>query len=179
MFRVTSEIPDPDRLAAPRTSRAWKRVWKVAFAILAFLLAAAVVEPIRTWAWWRMAHLGSGPTCQDPGWLQKVDLVNAQATSYLPADDGVTYYPGNTADGSLATAWVAKRTREGPALSLAWTLPNAEFVRLLCVTPGYAKSPDRFTNNQRLKTFSLFLNGARQVVPALLLRPALIKQWLQ
>lgn len=138
---------------------------RIILAVLVFFLGATViVEPIRVWVLWRSAHLGSGPTCRDPGWLEPVDLINAQATSYLPTDEGVTYFPGNSADGDLATAWIAKHKDEGPPLSISWTLPKPDVVRLICITPGYAKSADRFMNNQRLKTFSLSMGGSQRLV---------------
>lgn len=140
-------------------------IGKLVLTVVVFLLGAAVVaEPIRNWVLWRIANFGSTPTCQNPGWLEPVALLNAKATSYLPTDDGVTYFPANSTDGDLATAWVALQKREGSPLSISWTLAKPEVVRLVCVTPGYAKSMDRFKNNQRLKTFALSTGDEERVV---------------
>lgn len=162
---MTDGLTGGETLTLRRVSHQ-KALGKLVLTLLVFLLGAAViVEPIRTWALWRVAHLGSGPTCQDPGWLEPVALLNAQATSNLATDEGVTYFPGNSADGDLATAWVAMQQNDGSSLSISWTLAKADVVCLVCVTPGYAKSEDRFKNNRRLKRFELSMNGERHVVP--------------
>lgn len=172
---VTDWLPPGAGDNGPRSRQArfGKNLRTFVLAVLVFLLGATViVEPVRTWAVWRVMHLGSEPTCQDPGWLEPVAMVNAHATSYLPTDEGVTYFPGNSADGDMSTAWAAIQTLEGPPLSLSWTLAKPDVVRLVCITPGYAKSADRFKNNQRLKKFSLDLDGDRQLVSVPPIEPA-------
>lgn len=149
-----------------RGARSWKsRPAKVTFAVLGFLLAAgSIVDPIRNWGLWRITHGLSEPTCQDPAWLERASISNAKANSYKGADDGVNYFPGNSVDGDMATAWVALKHSKDERLSISWQLPKPETVRLICFTPGYAKAEDRFKNNQRLKRVTLRLNSETQSV---------------
>ena len=151
-----------DRQAEPPKKWAAK---KVVIAVATFLLAAgAIADPVRNWVLWRATHGVAAPACEDPGWLEPATVSNSRASDYLPADDGVTYFPGNSVDGDMATAWVAREPTEQNDLSISWQLSRPEVVRLVCFTPGYAKSEDRFKNNQRLKRVTLSANNESQSV---------------
>lgn len=64
----------------------------------------------------------------------------------------------------MTTAWVAQKSTPSETVSVSWRLAQPTTIRLICFTPGYAKSVDRFRNNQRLKQVSLILNGETQAV---------------
>ncbi len=145
--RLVSSVSNGRRLVA-----------SVLAGLVTFLLgAAAIAEPVRDWTLWKLS--GSPPlTCQNPAWLEPAALINARAASNLRRDDGIDYFPGNTVDGQMSTAWVSRRTSN--ELWVSWDLERPVDVLLICVTPGYAKSPDRFTNQQQLREVQISLNDA-------------------
>lgn len=157
--------PDPakanhhqrDGQPAGAMAKGKKRFVGMAAGLLAFLLgSAAIADPVRNWTLWKAS--GSPPvTCQEPAWLEPATLINSRAASNIGRDDGVDYFPSNTVDGEMSTAWVALTTNQ--PLWISWDLEVPEDVVLICLTPGYAKSPDRFRNQQQLKDIRVSLNG--------------------
>lgn len=153
-----------DSAAAPPGPGGQGRWVAAALSILAFVLGAPfVTEPFRDWLWWKLQ--GSPQlTCDNPGWLQEIRATNAIASSNLPVDDGITYFPANSVDGSLQTAWITLRPTDADSTWISWDLSGREDVLLICLTPGYAKSPDRFANQMRLKEIALSADDLQSVV---------------
>jgi hypothetical protein len=85
-------------------------------------------------------------------------LCAAQATSTLPADDGITYEAGNAVDGKKRTCWAEGSPGYGVGETIRFDFPETMVIAWINVLPGYYKYStgwDRWWTNGRLRTVRL------------------------
>lgn len=76
-------------------------------------------------------------------------------SSVLPASHGIVYGPRNLTDGNDNTAWVEGRDGQGLGEFVVLDFDSPRTVRGLTIRNGYAKSPDIFAKNSRVKDVEL------------------------
>jgi hypothetical protein len=91
------------------------------------------------------------PTRVDPGSIQ------AQASSELPPEGGLTYGIGNTLDGDTKTAWNSNGAEVGNGVGQVLSYRFADRVRLrrIELVNGYAKSDRVFQQNGRINAVAV------------------------
>lgn len=73
----------------------------------------------------------------------------------LPAAQGNIYGPRNLIDGNDKTAWVEGSDGQGLGEFVVLEFDSTRTVRGLTIRNGYAKSPDTFAKNSRVKDIEL------------------------
>ena len=91
------------------------------------------------------------------------DVTATASTSRVPAG-GNTYTPGMALDGSPATAWIEGGEGHGVGESITLKLSAPARVSRVRLQPGYFKSPDRWSNNNRLARVRVSLSDGREMV---------------
>jgi len=91
------------------------------------------------------------PTKVDPGSIQ------AQASSELPPENGLTYGIGNTLDGDTQTAWNSNGSQVGTGVGqvLSYRFAGRVHLRRIELVNGYAKNDSVFRRNGRINAVAI------------------------
>ncbi|MEM9565345.1 MAG: hypothetical protein AAGA93_22170 [Actinomycetota bacterium] len=96
------------------------------------------------------------------------ERISVAASSFLVPDGEITYDPGNTVDGDPSTAWNSDTNGadvRGQTLTFRFTEPvGLTAIRLV---NGYAKNPDIFAANHRIRELEVRTDGGVQRVSLL------------
>ncbi len=96
------------------------------------------------------------------------ERISVTASSFLGPDGDITYGPGNTVDDDLLTAWNSATDGadvRGQTLTFRFTEPvGLTAIRLV---NGYAKDPDIFAANHRIRELEVRTDGGVQRVSLL------------
>jgi hypothetical protein len=105
---------------------------------------------------------GGGPAGQE---LVGVAPDQATASSTLRSKGGQRYDAANTVDGDRTTAWNSdgKRVGDGVGVTLTYTFAQPVQLRHVVVENGYAKSPEVYGWNERVRELEVD-SGSRQEV---------------
>jgi hypothetical protein len=115
--------------------------------------------------------LGRGGGDQDGGdggpaeQLVGVAPDQVRASSTLRPSEGRRYDAANTLDGDRTTAWNSdgKRVGDGIGVTLTYTFAQPVELRRVVVENGYAKSPDVYTWNERVRELEVDTGSSRDV----------------
>ena len=89
-----------------------------------------------------------------------VQSVDASSTLKAAAVDGATYWPSNTIDGEVSTAWVEGVDGDGVYESLTYYFDGNHDVKKILIYSGYLKTKYRYTINGKPTKVSIdFCNG--------------------
>ncbi len=89
-----------------------------------------------------------------------IQSVDASSTLKASSVDGATYWPSNTIDGELATAWVEGVDGDGIYEGLTYYFDGYHDVKKVLVYSGYLKTKYRYTINGKPTKVSIdFCNG--------------------
>lgn len=90
------------------------------------------------------------------------------ASSHLPPDGEITYDPGNTVDGDPTTAWNSDAPgTDGRGQVLTYRFTEPVDLRAIRIVNGYAKNPDIFAANHRLREVEVRTDAGAQRVSLL------------
>lgn len=124
------------------------------------IAAAAAVQPAAPSSATSPRH---APAPQDPGQCasrRAPDGGRYCVSSILKPQFGNSYGPEHLFDGDQSTAWVHGTRGPGIGANITIIFDRPRTVRALSVVNGYAKNPDIFTKNTRVRTLHLsFSNG--------------------
>ena len=98
---------------------------------------------------WSVEHktLTGHPTCDDPAWLQRIEIERA-SQYYLP--DPLDHPVAYTFDRDAATAWWQQWPPPAPSESrVTWTFQDSETVKLVCLIGGWARDTHTYTTTGR------------------------------
>lgn len=96
------------------------------------------------------------------------ERVTVTATSFLPPDGSITYGPANIVDDDLTTAWnsdVPDGDGRGQQVTFRFTTP-VDLTAIQFVN-GYAKSPEIFAANHRIRELRIQTDASTQLVTLL------------
>ena len=92
-------------------------------------------------------------------WFFVGQQYSAAASSSLKSDENNTYQPENLNDKDRENAWVEGGEGDGIGESLTLTMKKPQQVTRLLIHNGYRKSGELFAANNRVKLFSVSVNG--------------------
>lgn len=154
MGPTTADTPPP-RTLRERAGSVWHEVWKSVLTVGLGVFAALAVTPFIQDA---LTH----PSCDDPRALHLVlrSEMTATASGQNPEEQGASYEPALAVDGDSSTAWVegmpdsdARKYGEGETLTIS--LARARDVQLVCIINGYAKTPQTYLHNARVRQLTI------------------------
>lgn len=97
-----------------------------------------------------------------------VDRIRVEASSFLEPVDGITYDPDNVIDGDPETAWnSASAADDGRGQTLTFRFTEPVDLRALRFVNGYAKNPDIYDANHRIRDILITTDGTTQKVSLL------------
>lgn len=96
------------------------------------------------------------------------ERIRVEATSFLQPIDGITYNPGNTIDGDVATAWnSAEAANDGRGQTITYRFSHPVDLRALRFVNGYAKNADVYNSNHRIQDVIVTTDAGSQRVSLL------------
>ncbi|HMF57568.1 MAG TPA: discoidin domain-containing protein [Pyrinomonadaceae bacterium] len=84
--------------------------------------------------------------------------ITATASSTRPPMNGSSYEASNVLDGSLLTAWVEGVSGPGVGQWIRCDFEREITLRAIRITPGYFKSPQLWTHNNRLAAATFYFS---------------------
>jgi phenylpropionate dioxygenase-like ring-hydroxylating dioxygenase large terminal subunit len=106
-----------------------------------------------------------------PSWYLSVDSVACTATSFLSGQGNNAYHPAFAHDLLLTTAWVEGKPDYGIGEKLTFSFRSSNqdgFASGFYILNGYAKSPQNWQANSRVKKMRLYVNDQLLAIVELL-----------
>lgn len=144
---------------AMTAERARLNRWDLVLAVFAGLIGPLMTALLLLWLVpVFQERLLERPSCDNPRDLHLVQGLSAESESVLPADTA-SYEAQLAVDGDSGTSWVEGELGDdnpyGRGEVLEITLPETRDVRLVCIINGYAKDPELFARNARIRQLTV------------------------
>lgn len=93
-------------------------------------------------------------------WYEAGGQYKTKASSYLKAEGGVDYKPGNAGDLNFKTAWVPDTVNDGIGAYIQYYFKNnSPRINSIMIYNGYVKSDKAWQDNARVKKIELSINN--------------------